>query len=320
MTSKFQNQKEEEMGNLDLFLGNLDPLSWISFGVKYFAEGGGEPEPTPEPTPEPEPKPTPSAFDSLSDDVRGNASMVRFKDSEEGFTNSVAKGYISLEKKIGAKGLIVPGENATQAEKDEFAVSLGRPKDIAGYGEFNLPEGTDKRIQVDQNMLKSFKEAAFKMGLSPENANALLEFDTQRQVAALKELDVLEKQEKDEAETKLRGELGNAYPERMAIAKKVVERFAGNEEDKKALYDAVGNNPRVARLLINVGSKISEDVLGETGHSRMTLTPAEANAKIAAIRANPNHAHNDDTNPLHKEALLEMTTLYKQAHPPKAGS
>ncbi len=308
------------MGNLDLFLGNLDPLSWMSFGVKYFADGGGEPEPTPEPTPEPEPKPTPSAFDTLSDDVRGNASMIRFKDSEEGFVDSVAKGYISLEKKIGAKGLIVPGENATQAEKDEHAIALGRPKDIAGYGEFNLPEGTDKRIQVDQNMLKGFKEAAFKMGMSTENAKALLEFDTQRQVAALKELDVLEKQEKDEAETKLRGELGNAYPERMAIAKKVVERFAGNEEDKKALYDAVGNNPRVARLLINVGSKISEDVLGETGHSRMTLTPAEANAKIAAIRANPNHAHNDENSPLHKEALIEMTNLYKQAHPPQAGS
>ena len=54
------------MGNLDLFLGNLDPLSWMKFGIKYFAEDGGGDPPAGDPpagdppAPPATPSPTPS--------------------------------------------------------------------------------------------------------------------------------------------------------------------------------------------------------------------------------------------------------------------
>jgi len=78
---------------------------------------------------------------------------------------SVAKGYVELEKKLGQDSVVIPGENATEEERNAFYTRLGRPEKPDGY-ELKDPEG----LPVDAEVKKSFQEIAHKAGINTQQA------------------------------------------------------------------------------------------------------------------------------------------------------
>ncbi len=253
---------------------------------------------------------TPASFlEGLPEEMRANPSITKFKD-----VPGMAKSYIELEKLINAKGVIIPGDSASEQEVADFHKTLGRPDTSEGY-QFEAIEGLDGRIAPSEESTKAFKDMAHKLGLNPKVATELRKWYFAEQANALKGFDEATTNEAKETETLLRKDWGSKYTENKALAQKVLKAYG--DESLASLIKEEGSNPAFIKLLASVGAHLSEDKLGPKGSGGGTLTAAEATAKIAEIRNNPKHAYHDDQHPEHKVAVDYMRSLYLMETPPE---
>ena len=248
-----------------------------------------------------------SWFDGFSDEIRNDPTVRKYKSSEE-----LAKAHINLQSKIGAKGVIVPKEGATQEEYDAFYEKLGRPKTSDEY-KFTPIENLHESIKITSDGEKAFKDIAHKIGLSQVQADALNKWYLSNINASTK--NSFEEQDKalKSAEATLRQDWGQGYEQRIKLAQRVVDKFGG-EEAKSALKE-VGNNPAVLKMLAEIGSKMSEDSIGDIGGGNLLMTASQAKQKIAEMANDKTHPVWDESHPMHKEAVEERTRLYKLAYP-----
>jgi hypothetical protein len=127
------------------------------------------------------------------------------------------------------------------------------PQDISGYKlEYKgLPEGT----QIDPEREKSFLSRAHGKGLN--NGQVQFIMDELGQFLASSEETV--KQNRTDAEGKLRQEWGEHYDTQLATATKVFELLADDRD--RAEVAQFGNNPAVLRFLAKVGANLKEDMI-----------------------------------------------------------
>ena len=252
-------------------------------------------------------------YDGFSDEVRNHPSVAKFKSSED-----MAKSYVSLEKKIGAKGVIVPGEGATPEERNAYQIALGRPENAEGY-KFDTPEGIHKDIQITPELEGAYKDVALKLGLTNEQAAGLRMYHLD---SLTSQINTGEKAREDSllnAETELRKEYGAKYDGMVGTASKVVDKFGGQDVKNILNETGLGNNPAVIKMMAEIGSKLSEDTIGKAGSADLMMSPSQAKAEIAKInneaQTNPKHPLMDEQHPEHKEAISKRDSLYKLAYP-----
>jgi len=245
-------------------------------------------------------------FNSLSADVKSNPSMMKF---EKASNEEIAKSYINLQSKISAKGLIVPGKNASKEEKAAFWKELGRPDTADGY-QLELPKDLHKGIESDSKTQKIFKTKCHEIGLNNEQTQLLHSWYLTEVSNAMKQQEEEDQKAVNEAKTALTSKWGTTYEGKLALANKVVNKFGG--EKVLALFkDGLGANPMVLEMMANIGDALSEDALGPGGKSAYGgLTPDAAQAKKDEILNNPNHAYHK-IGPGHKEAVEEVLELNK---------
>lgn len=81
----------------------------------------------------------------------------------------------NLESALGKKGIIPPGENATDEEKaafrDQVYGQLGRPED--GAYDFDLPEGSNQEAYSDE-FLNELAGVAYENGMTTEGFQKLI--------------------------------------------------------------------------------------------------------------------------------------------------
>lgn len=242
----------------------------------------------------------------LDDTIKGHATFANFKS-----VNDLAKSYLEGQKLIGRKGIIPPQEGASEEEIGEFYNALGRPKTAEEYklDEIKAPEG----VEIDENARGEFLKVAHKLGLQPHQVNGLIKWQVEGEGIRSKAFDDNAKVALEKAETELRKEYGTAYPANVALAKKVIDKFA-DEGAKNALNEGLGNDPRLIRMVVNIAKGMSEDTLGP-GSAIMTKTPAEAQKEISQIQNNKKHAYFDVSHIDHNAALKHMKDLYAMAYP-----
>ena len=248
-----------------------------------------------------------SFYGSLSDEVRKDPSMSKFEKSSN---EDIAKSYISLQSKISAKGLTIPGKNATKEEKSAFWKELGRPDTADGY-QIELPQDLHKSITSDAESQKAFKGKCHEIGLSAEQTQLLHSWYMTEISGKMKQQDEEDTKVVNETKTALNAKWGTTYEGKLELANRVVNKFGG-EKVLELFKEGLGANPLVLEMLSNIGDALSEDVLGPGGKSQYGgLTPAAADAKVKEIMNNPKHPYNDGANPLHKEAVEEVLSLNK---------
>jgi hypothetical protein len=86
------------------------------------------------------------------------------------------------EKLIGSS-IRVPGEDATEDERNAFLDKLGRPKSDADY-KFEAPKNMPEGLPYDEQLDKSFRGVAHKLGLSQAQAAGLRDMFVEYQVGA----------------------------------------------------------------------------------------------------------------------------------------
>jgi len=248
-------------------------------------------------------------IESFSPEFRENPAITKYKSPDE-----LAKGFLEAQKLVGKEKIPLPGENAKPEDWAMVYDRLGRPTKPEEYklSDVKLPEG----LQVEETYVQGFKAKAHELGFNNQQIDGLWKFYTDVQTQAYQKMVEDNQKANTEAEQSLRKEWGTAYQEKVALATKVLKLTAG--DDFEVLKGKLGSDPLAIKFLANLGSKISEDSLGDAPKA-YGMTPDEAKAEISKIQgemiSNPKHPLNDQFHPENKLMKEKLDNLYRQANP-----
>lgn len=249
-------------------------------------------------------------YNGLSAENRENPTIQKYKD---GSADEMAKSHIHLQSLINEKGVIVPKVGADEATIKNFHSAIGVPEAPVGYVTPKI-EGLHANAKSEDASLQLFQQTAHKIGLTPEQYNAVYNMYMHDVSAKLNAYDTQTLKEKQTAETNLRAEWAGNYDKNISIAQSLVKKYGGDQAIS-ILAEGQGNHPVLIKMLAKIGMDLSEDALGSLGHSSLGLTPAQAKAKISEIRNDPKSAFMNQSDPGHDEAVRYMESLYKVVSP-----
>jgi hypothetical protein len=185
-------------------------------------------------------------FENLPDDLRSEKTLEKFK-SHDG-VEKLATSFINLEKRLGSS-ILIPGNNATTEEVNEYRRKLGVPESADKYT-FKYKE--HEAVKVDENADKAFKELALKIGLNPKQAQDLIDFDCDRFIASHE----AGKKSYENAIEEAKKEFGAEYETVLNKANNALNKFADAKDMEN--IKTLENDIRLVRLLAKVDDAMSE--------------------------------------------------------------
>jgi hypothetical protein len=208
----------------------------------------------------------------VPEDLRGEKTLEKFK-GEDGIGN-LAKSYIEMEKWKGG-AIRIPAENASLEEVNDFRKKLGIPEAPEKY---ELKYKEHDALKVDETADKTYKELAHKAGLTPKQAQALADFDSDRTIQAYESY----KKSVDDMVNQVKTDWGNEYQVKLDKANNVIRTFL--DEKDKAVLDAFQDNPVypvLARMFSKIGDSMAE-------HKFVPNNQTDASGSKAALQEKAN--------------------------------
>lgn len=247
---------------------------------------------------------TSSWFDTLHEDLKLEKTLSKFN-TEDGH-NKLAESYVNLEKRLG-KSVIVPGDNATEKDVQDFRKKLGIPDSPDKYT-LKYPE--HEHIKVDETLDKEWKGLAHKIGLTPKQAQAMTEYEFERIDKAIR----LQNENRQKAEDDLRKEFGNGYDDVVERANNTLRTFA-SEAQKEYVKEHYGNDPELIRIFAGIGAQMGEHTFksGEGKTNRDTRDELLAKAHEQMLIANDFSKDEVTRKMADKEATRLFTLVYGDA-------
>ena len=223
----------------------------------------------------------------------------------------LVRGHSEAVKLVGAKGVILPGEKAEQAEIDRFYNSIGRPEKPDGY-KLSTLENLHPEVKITPESEAGFKALVHKHGLTAKQADGLYKEYFGMISGSMTKRDESLAASRHEAEKSLRTDWGADYDKNLAGAKRMATKFGGKDM-ADYLNEGPGNDPRLAKFLGNISKKFSEDgfIKGEAVTNSETK---EAQQRITDIMLKRDHPY-WVAGPGHAEAVAEMKRLQTIVHP-----
>lgn len=257
-----------------------------------------------------------SWIDVLPEEAAKDPNITKYKTPEDFY-----KGFTNLTKMVGAKGVIIPKEDAPPEEYDKFYNAIGRPEKPDGY-RFDEIKDLHKNVVWNKETDNGLANLFHQRGLSQKSAN-LLRNDF---LGMINEISKKQEQKEAEAikiaEVALRKEWGDKYEtNRQNVAKLILK--AGGEEAINAMggENGLGNNPIILKTLAKIASLLSEDQINTIVDSSKSSTQGsetkeEAQKKINEIlhADQKSHPYWNENDKKHDEAVAEMKRLYAIVH------
>ena len=231
-------------------------------------------------------------------------------DKAEDPTIAVLDGYENLEKVFGAdkagRTLLMPKDETDVDAYSAIYDKLGRPKDPTGYT-IEVPQGTDPALS------NTFKTVFHKEGLSTKQAETLTKV---YKAAELDQLTAIKEKHADQVEV-LQTEWGDKYEGNVEVARAAITAAGLSADDVKRAENSLGPL-KFTKMMQFFGQNYKEagpppiDTRDGSGNISMAkLSPAQANDKMMALRADANflsrYNHNDPK--VRQTAMNEMDTL-----------
>lgn len=241
---------------------------------------------------------------SLSDDIRDDPSMKAIND-----IHGLAKSYVHAQRSIGADKIILPGKHAKleDAEFRDIFTKLGLPDSVENY-ELTPKEG----VEVDADFQAAYKDIAFKMGVLPQQAQAMSEWYDSFAAQRIEQQRIENATLVNEGISSLKTEWGDAFVSNIKIAQSVVDELGGQELRDKLTEAGLDNSPEMIKFMVKVGESFGEDKFrGDNTSTSGGVTPDEAARQIAAIQADPKSPYHDRSHPEHKYVVDEVTKLFQ---------
>lgn len=248
--------------------------------------------------------------DSLPDDLKDSKCLLGH-DSIEG----LARSHVNVQPLIGSK-LILPGKDTSDEDRNAFYTQLGRPETAEGY---ELPaDGLPEGYKADPEKAKEFFEFAHKQGFTDQQAAGMVRYDALRTASIAKAANDARKVNADAVTEGMKKEWGPSYDEKMALAKGALSKFGGPELLAEIEDTGIGNNPALIKAMAEIGKAIAEDEILGSGKSRQFISsPAEAEAKIGALRGDKEfmERYTSKSLSIRKSAMAEMDALMAIQYP-----
>jgi len=162
------------------------------------------------------------------------------------------------------------GSNKNPSEKSDAAQQPSTPEVVDEKTEFSIPDG----LKVDEKKMSSFKAVAKELGLTKEQAQKLVDMDSENIKAQEKAF--ADMKESWKAETIK--QLGDNAEQKIGEAAAAFKRF-GDDEFVKLMQDTgLENHPAVVRVFRAIGSKIAVDktVSATSSGVKSSMTLSEA--------------------------------------------
>jgi hypothetical protein len=253
---------------------------------------------------------------SLPEDIRNEECLKVVTDFP-----GLVRQHINAQKMVGKNKVVVPGPNATDAEKDAFFTAIGRPKTAGDY-QVTVPEEL-KDIFAPDRMQKG-QDYAHKLGITQDQFEGWMQFEINNAKDLLAGEDQNEDLARQEADKELRTRFGGAYDERMHVANRLVADICKGDADesrKISLLQKFGNDPDFIEFVSDCGAKLVEHKALIADLTQQT--PKEKEARLAELRATPGFVLPDkdgkylaDTDPQKKKAIMaEIDKLTLEAYP-----
>lgn len=206
-------------------------------------------------------------------DLGKDPSLQMFKDPA-----SLAKSWVSAQKMIGADKVVIPGKDASEEEMAAFYAKIGRPESADKY-EYKLPEG----VQMDDNLAKSFKEVAYRAGLTARQAQALVEWDAQQKLENARGYQTKQETALKESLDAYKQSLGGEEKFKATVDKaRVAVRALAPDDFKSFLRDSgVGSRPEAIAFFARLADMMGEDKIRDgTGVSFKNEDPSDIQREI----------------------------------------
>ncbi len=206
-----------------------------------------------------------------------------------------------LTAKVPDLVLVADGDDeAAKVAREAVWRRLGRPKEAK---EYEAPKG----VELPEATLSELRAAAAEEGLT----KAQFQARAQRVASALAESDRSAAAER----AALKKELGEAYEERVAAAAEAARKLGADEDEVKAIRAGQAPAAYVRRMLAASKALGEPREVGNQGGNGGggKLTPVEAQARLAEIRANP--AYWSDRDPRHAALVRQAEELTRAANP-----
>ena len=246
----------------------------------------------------------PMTFDptSLPDGLDREPSLRNFDSVDK-----LAKSYVHAVKKMGVppeQMLKIPQEGEPW---DDFYTAMGRPESPMAY-DFG---GNDSEEMND------FREAAFELGLTQNQAHNLLEKVAENaQNEQAKHNEALEQAEM-QGFKQLQKDWGGDYDKNMDYARRAFGRYASPEALELMENTGLGNHPEMLKLFSKIGEQLSEEQLLPGNASGFGQSPGDAESTLRERMNDPDfrNALINAHHPNHKEAVAEKSKLYGRMYP-----
>lgn len=225
----------------------------------------------------------------------------------------VLDSYRNLEKLFGADKaghtVVLPKDDAPQAEKDAFYSRLGRPATVDGY-KIPVPEG------ADPTFAKTAAQWFYEHGVPQKAAEGIAgkwnEFVKAQADAA--ETERVTRYENDDRE--LRKEWGAAFDQNLEQARAFARTAGLDDKTLDQLQEGMGH-AKLMKFMQTLGAKMGEAtfVAGDPAANRGTaLTPAQAKDKINTLMADKEWSAKYLGG--NADCKAEMERLHRYAYPP----
>ena len=211
------------------------------------------------------------------------------------------------------KGVIVPGENATEADWNRFYADLGRPAEATGY-QFNKPADLPESFPYSPELEGKFREMAFRHGLNANQAQGLYEDYLKANLENYNQYQQSFSNNMEEMTNGLKKDWGDSYDSNLAVAQKAYQVFVPQgSEEAQALDQAMGDDPRLVKLFYNIGVRMGEAtfIAGQP-----IATGGQEALQVQAKEIMVSEAYNDRFHPQHKEMVAKVNQIYQKLYPP----
>jgi len=215
-------------------------------------------------------------YDQLSEDLKNNPTIQKYKSNEDQM-----KAHLELTTLLGHDKVAIPKDAEDTIAREKFNEAIGVPKEFEGYKLEDPAPLPGMEVMFDINQ---FKQLAHKHDFTPAQAQGVLN-DYRDMLASIQENAKTEHTANvTQAKTDLSKEWGLAYETKVKLAQSVMNKFAG--EGFEYVNGAIGADPTFLKMFAAIGEKFGEGTIGDlpgTTSSRFTMTPQEAKAAYETI-------------------------------------
>lgn len=242
-------------------------------------DGGAQAAPAPGGTPQ---ATAPTAAGGASSFLEAFDPTTREWVQKKGWDSPVAmaSSYREIEKLMGGEKLPIPKDPNDKAAWDVVHRALGKPESPEGYG-LDKIEGLDKTFAGEA--AKAFHD----LGLSPKQAQALVEFQTNGVKARMEAMENEFQQTRQLDVNGMKKDWGNQFEPKVEMGRRAAAQFGLDNAALESLERAMGTR-KASEFLVKVGESFAEaPMVHAQAAPAQAMTPETARAEISRLKADP---------------------------------